>query len=176
MRPRALSLLLFSSSLLGQSFGEQITFRPVKSWAIPDEAPSTLILKDTPGEDVGPRSAPLILRSASTNSSFPSTFYAPSRAARFGDPTALINPPVGQQIPFLPSAGEQFADWDRQVEIAGPDITDRETLLNLARAAWDAYHPMPGDKGWYDIHGVNWVCVCRAWRRHLFPFRPALLK
>ena len=56
-------------------------------------------------------------------------------------------------------ADEGSSDTTSRVEVLGPDVSDRGTLLNLARAAWDAYHPNPNDdKDWYDIDGVNWVC------------------
>jgi len=40
-----------------------------------------------------------------------------------------------------------------------PDVGDRETLVNLAKASGDAYSPGPNPDGWYDIDGVNWVSV-----------------
>lgn len=41
--------------------------------------------------------------------------------------------------------------------IAAPDVTDRRTLGNLAKAAWDAYYPAPNNNNWYDLDGANWV-------------------
>lgn len=41
-----------------------------------------------------------------------------------------------------------------------PDVTDRITLLNFARASYDAYHPVPVDDGsWRPVEGYNWVRV-----------------
>jgi hypothetical protein len=163
MRLPAHSIFLFLSTLLCQCLAEHIIFHPVQSWAITDEAPSTLILNDTPGEVSPTRARSLMARSASINSTFPSTFYVPSPPNRLA---AALNPPVGQQVPFPPNAGQLFADWELHFYGAAPKTRDRGTLLNLARACWDAYHPMPGDKGWYDIHGVNWVCEVNSLDNH----------
>ncbi|KAF8309683.1 alpha/beta-hydrolase [Clavulina sp. PMI_390] len=31
------------------------------------------------------------------------------------------------------------------------------TLVNLAKASWDAYYPSPNDRNWYDLNGTSWV-------------------
>jgi len=47
-------------------------------------------------------------------------------------------------------------DWETMV-IPAPDVSDRSTLLNLARGSWDAYHPMPeASAKWYPVEGFNW--------------------
>lgn len=54
-------------------------------------------------------------------------------------------------------------DWranalkEQGVDVVAPDVSDRATLLNLARASWDAYHSTPTPNRWYDIDGMNWV-------------------
>ncbi|KAF8333153.1 Alpha/Beta hydrolase protein [Cantharellus anzutake] len=43
------------------------------------------------------------------------------------------------------------------VGVLKPDETDRETLLGLAYASWDAYHPFPtNDTKWYTLDGFDW--------------------
>jgi hypothetical protein len=47
--------------------------------------------------------------------------------------------------------------WDK-VEVPGPNITDRETLLQLAMMTNNAYSHDPSSKEWYDV-GPNWNSV-----------------
>ncbi|KAJ8503022.1 hypothetical protein ONZ45_g11213 [Pleurotus djamor] len=44
--------------------------------------------------------------------------------------------------------------WEEPEEVVGPDVESRETLLELARMANDAYLE-PGETGWYDL-GEEW--------------------
>lgn len=43
--------------------------------------------------------------------------------------------------------------WHPQ-EVLGPDVTDRETLLSLAKMSNNAYSESP-DEGWYNVDGFN---------------------
>src|SRR5688572_10723980 len=43
-------------------------------------------------------------------------------------------------------------EWD-QVEILGPDVDDKHTLIQLARMAGDAY-AVPGRSNWYELDSV----------------------
>ena len=47
--------------------------------------------------------------------------------------------------------------WD-EVEVPGPNVTDRETLHTLAMMTNNAYHQDLGEKGWYDL-GPDWNSV-----------------
>lgn len=47
-------------------------------------------------------------------------------------------------------------DWDVE-EVNGPDVTDKETLLTLAKMTFDAYID-PSDSSWYDLGG-QWNVV-----------------
>ena len=47
-----------------------------------------------------------------------------------------------------------FDSWD-EVEVPGPNVTDRETLHTLAMMTNNAYHEDPDQKGWYDL-GPDW--------------------
>ena len=38
-------------------------------------------------------------------------------------------------------------------EVAGPNVTDKETVLSLAKMAWDAYTREPGTGEWQDLKG-----------------------
>lgn len=51
-----------------------------------------------------------------------------------------------------------WVDWNED-EIEGPDVTDNETLLLLAKMTSDAYLS-PGDADWYDL-GEKWNVVRR---------------
>ena len=56
--------------------------------------------------------------------------------------------------------------WD-EVEVPGPNVTDRETLRALAMMTNNAYYEGPGTKGWYDL-GPDWNSVstrrvCEWW-------------
>ena len=50
--------------------------------------------------------------------------------------------------------------WDED-EVEGPDVSDRETLLLLAKMTYDAYVE-PTDKDWYDL-GDKWSIVSRVY-------------
>ena len=47
--------------------------------------------------------------------------------------------------------------WD-EVEVPGPNVTDRETLHALAMMTNNAYYQDPEKKGWYDL-GSDWNSV-----------------
>lgn len=47
-------------------------------------------------------------------------------------------------------------DWD-EIEVEGPDVEDRQTLLLLAKMTNNAYLS-PGEQGWYEL-GDNWNVV-----------------
>lgn len=47
-------------------------------------------------------------------------------------------------------------DWD-EIELDGPDVESRETLLLLAKMMNDAYLE-PGEAGWYELGG-EWNVV-----------------
>ena len=64
-----------------------------------------------------------------------------------------INDARYQSMRFGKSA---VMDWDED-EIVGPDIENRETLLELAKMTSNAYLP-PDDEGWYTL-GENWTTV-----------------
>lgn len=45
-----------------------------------------------------------------------------------------------------------------ETDVLGPNVTNRETLLTLAKMTSNAYY-QPGDKDWYGL-GSNWNTVC----------------
>lgn len=51
-----------------------------------------------------------------------------------------------------------LSSWD-EVEVPGPNVTDRETLRLLAMMTNNAYYQDPEKKGWYDL-GPDWNSVC----------------
>lgn len=58
-----------------------------------------------------------------------------------------------------------------ETQVLGPDITDRLTLVQLARMAANAYQ-LPGRENWYEIDpswNVNGVSVSRNARSQTFP-------
>lgn len=136
------SLLLLFLSLGASPFiscRAEVNFYLEKSWAFPEETSSSLILKDTRGEVDGTRVSSLTARSM--NLSAPVT--APYNAA-------YLNPQLPQALLGKESGSDSQS-------FAAPDITDRKTLVNLAKAAWDAYYPAPNNDDWYGLDGVNWV-------------------
>jgi lipase ATG15 len=64
------------------------------------------------------------------------------------------------QQPFLyeQSFPEDHVSWWDEDEILGPDVSQRSTLLLLAKMTNNAYLN-PDEKGWYDL-GSNWTAVC----------------
>jgi putative lipase involved disintegration of autophagic bodies len=44
--------------------------------------------------------------------------------------------------------------WD-QWEVPGPNTSDRETLLTLAKMTWNSYETDPESSSWYDL-GSEW--------------------
>ena len=50
-------------------------------------------------------------------------------------------------------------DWD-EIEVDGPDVEDRQTLLLLAKMTNNAYLS-PGEQGWYEL-GDRWNVVSYA--------------
>lgn len=46
--------------------------------------------------------------------------------------------------------------WN-SVQVAGPDVTKRETLLQLAKMTSNSYYGEPGHKSWYPLDGWNVV-------------------
>ncbi|KAF9653226.1 alpha/beta-hydrolase [Thelephora ganbajun] len=69
----------------------------------------------------------------------------------------------------------QFLDsWD-EVEVLGPNVTDRETLHTLAMMTNNAYYQDPKKKGWYDLspdwnttHPFGWEPDADGFRGHIF--------
>lgn len=51
-----------------------------------------------------------------------------------------------------------LSSWD-EVEVSGPNVTDRETLRLLAMMTNNAYYQDTEKKGWYDL-GPDWNSVC----------------
>lgn len=46
-----------------------------------------------------------------------------------------------------------------------PDEKDRLTLLGLAYASWDAYHPFPyNDTKWYSLDEFDWVIILQLFQ------------
>lgn len=142
MTPSLWSLVLYSSFLC--FCRADVLLYPTHSWAFPGAASSSMIIQDTPCTDEeGSLLPPLRARATTVN-------IRASDASGDG------------------SISENRPDHDRQIalglplnardnEVPAPDVGDRETLLNLARASWDAYHSTPKPDHWYDIHGMNWV-------------------
>ncbi|EIM89998.1 alpha/beta-hydrolase [Stereum hirsutum FP-91666 SS1] len=73
----------------------------------------------------------------------------------------------------LRHAQGEKVDWDL-VEVNGPDVKDRHTLVQLARMSGDAY-ALPGQKNWYDIDPAwnesfpfGWEDASEGFRGHVF--------
>lgn len=115
-----------------------------QSWAFPEQESSSLIFKDTRGQVDGTRVSALFLRSLNTS------------AATSGEATFLRE---HDQTHFT------FPALRPHAGAGAPDVTDRDTLVNLAKASWDSYIPSPSNEDWYGLDGLNWVrppvCVAR---------------
>lgn len=126
--------------LASSSCYAEVDFHLEKSWAFPETKSTSLILKDTRGEIDGSQVAHFSARSVNV-----SIASVSSRGTIGGEHHM-------RQAPIL---GGPLKTFD--ASIPAPDVTDRATLVNLAKAAWDAYYPAPSDREWYDLDGVNWV-------------------
>lgn len=135
--------LAFGTSLLPSSYADSsLTFHLANSFAFPETTSSSMILNNAPDDLDEASASPL--RARTVNAILPS----PRASSRAGlETSSSLWNPVGQTPLVTPEQSTSIS----------PDVGDRETLLNLARASWDAYHPIPDDEKWYDIHGVNWV-------------------
>lgn len=122
-----------------------VSFQLAHSWAFPEAASSSLILQDAPSSDVeGATMASLRARTVRT------TIHASSGSRYSAMPLEHMED-YDSQAPIFSNAAVG------PIEVDSPDVADRETLLNLARASWDAYHSIPKPDHWYDIDGMNWV-------------------
>lgn len=71
-----------------------------------------------------------------------------------------------------PDYADIDGEWD-DVEIPGPDVTDRQTLIALAKMASDAYI-LPGTDEWWPVNGWNdtvpfgWEADADGLRGHIF--------
>lgn len=102
----------------------------------------------------------LVLQNVSHGASSPSRGFLSLRTKRVrvyrpkshNDMLAGIDPRLS---PWLASP----IDWD-EGEVEGPDVTDRETLLTLAKMTSNAYYDSPdtGNSEWYNL-GDKWNVV-----------------
>src|ERR1700733_10389154 len=112
-----------------------LTFNLENSWAFHDTASSSLVLKDTRDEIDGTQVSSLGVRTVNVS--------APAPQRILGD---LERPE--QQSPFQGSL--TGSPTHGAAPSLRPDVGDRETLVNLAKASGDAYSPGPSTDGWYD--------------------------
>ncbi|KAI5285854.1 putative lipase atg15 [Ascosphaera acerosa] len=54
--------------------------------------------------------------------------------------------------PGQPAPATSWADWTVD-QVDGPDVTDKETVLSLAKMAANAYIMLPGTEKWADVSG-----------------------
>lgn len=118
-----------------------LTFHLENSWAFSEAASSSLVLKDTHSQVDGTQVSSLRIRTVSANITVPQNEF-------LGDFKHFQQQAPAQEPLRLPTR-----------DAPAPDVEDRETLVNLAKASWDAYYPNPSPHGWYDIDGFNWVSV-----------------
>jgi hypothetical protein len=118
-----------------------LTFHLENAWAFHDAASSSLVFKDTRGEIDGTQVSSLGVRTVNVSTPAP-------QHEILGDLER-----AEQQSPFHGSLSPTGGAALR------PDVGDRETLVNLAKASGDAYSPSPSSDGWYDIDGANWASV-----------------
>lgn len=109
--------------------------------------------------------APLVVRTKAITMRRPQTrpphMLSWAHAARALRSTGLANA-TGWIAPRMPqpdevvawSDQEAFAGGWEDVEVDAPDVTDRQTLLSLAKMASNAY-VTPDSDGWYPLAGFN---------------------
>ncbi|KAJ7778596.1 Alpha/Beta hydrolase protein [Mycena maculata] len=91
------------------------------------------------------------------------TTHRPPSAAAYADARALS----------MQRAQSPVLAWD-SVRVAGPDISKRETLLQLAKMTSNSYYGEPGHKSWYPLDGWNasipfgWEPDADGFRGHVF--------
>ncbi|KAJ7613852.1 Alpha/Beta hydrolase protein [Mycena polygramma] len=89
--------------------------------------------------------------------------HRPRSAAAYSD-ARISSMRHGQSLPFI---------WDG-VEVLGPDVTRRETLLQLATMTHNSYYGEPSHKSWYPLNGWNasipfgWEHDADGFRGHVF--------
>lgn len=144
MWPAAIVYTFIASSLVSAASENTLSFSLSHSWNFPETKSRSLILNDrgTPIDVIQSLKKPLKARVAVQEGS--SATYSAEDTLR------------GQTIFDSPS--ERIVG-DSEAPSPAPDVTDRYTLVNLAKASWDAYYPGPEDSHWYDIDGMNWVSV-----------------
>lgn len=79
--------------------------------------------------------------------------WAKSARARAASGNATVNGWVAPPNNLHPAQGLTESGWE-DVEVEAPDITDRQTLITMAKMAADAYI-QHDDYGWYPIEGSN---------------------
>lgn len=123
--------LVFHSVL---AHAREISFQPWKAWGYDLEA-SPRLLTSNPDETRLAARAPAF----SIQSSEIEPVDVPRSQSRGKTRRESHDAPTGASV------------------FVGPDVTDRLTLLNLAKATWDAYHPTPSHGHWTDVEGHSWV-------------------
>lgn len=108
-----------------------LSFSPIQEYDSPLDDDDTLQASFL---SVGAQSPPSL-----TVKSVPTTVYRPRSL------DALLH----ARSQSLRHALEEEVHWDL-VDVQGPDVQDRHTLVQLARMSGDAY-ALPGNKNWYDI-------------------------
>lgn len=124
--------IVFHSAL---AHAREISFQPWKAWGYDLEA-SPRLLTSNPDET-----------------------RLVARASTFSIQSSEIE---GVEVPRSQPSGGKTRRESRDAPtgasvFVGPDVTDRLTLLNLAKATWDAYHPTPSHGDWTDVEGHSWV-------------------
>lgn len=127
------AIFLFTIHFARHVSGASLSFNPIHEYAIPIE-----------DDDDDPLKASFLsveqqLSPSLTIKSIPTTIYRPRSL------DALLH----ARSQSLRHAQDEEVEWDL-VDVSGPDVQDRHTLVQLARMSGDAY-ALPGQKNWYDI-------------------------
>lgn len=146
---------------------EEIPFRLAQSWGFHQDlsASNTLLLTEhgAPGDLYADNVGELRVRASSDKvlvpRGEPSVRKMRRRRLHPFNAAEVFGSHPRQQL-LSSDAQNLISQGGLEAEALAPNVSDRFTLLNLARAAWDAYHPQPGDGGdWLDVDGLNWVCI-----------------
>ncbi|GMK59084.1 hypothetical protein CspeluHIS016_0700990 [Cutaneotrichosporon spelunceum] len=156
-----------------------VSFTPRHAHAVRDSA--AILIADTP-PSIQAQSDDMLIRTRRTTIRRPASrppemlSWAKSAHARAAGGNATINGWAAPLMDWDTGWEAPLMDWDtgwEDVEVDAPDVTDRQTLITLAKMAANAYS-QSDDYRWYPIAGSNngtefgWEPDADGLRGHIF--------
>lgn len=124
------------------------------------------------GSDLHIRTRPITIRRPRSRPPHMTSWAQSYFATQPGIVLPYSSSPHHTQAWVAPDYADIDGEWD-DVEIPGPDVTDRQTLIALAKMASDAYI-LPGTDEWWPVNGWNdtvpfgWEADADGLRGHIF--------